>query len=258
MARIRTIKPQFFLNEQLAELSALTRLLYIGLWTQADREGKLIDRPKRIKAEIFPYENFDVEKGLNDLQKTGFIFRYKANVNIFDRVLAPEQPVTEVSIIKIVNFSKHQKIDKANEKESELPEPEQGYYSTSNSLVIAGEGKGKEGNKERKGKDNAQAQSIFDFKKYLVDYGFEANLVEDWLKVRKNKRATNSETALLDFISEFEKKENADKNETMRLIVSNSWSGFRWSWLEEKKLNNGKGTAKNIEPPVKTGTFGKL
>ncbi len=65
MARIRTIKPQFFLNEELAELPAMVRLLFIGLWTQADREGRLLDRPKRLKAEIFPYDNFDVEKGLH-------------------------------------------------------------------------------------------------------------------------------------------------------------------------------------------------
>jgi len=46
MARTRSIKPAFFANEHLAELSAGTRLLFIGLWTIADKNGKLEDRPK--------------------------------------------------------------------------------------------------------------------------------------------------------------------------------------------------------------------
>lgn len=146
MARIRTIKPDFFKNEELSEMSAMNRLLFIGLWTQADREGRLHDRPKRLKAEIFPYENFDVDKGLQQLHEAGFIIRYKVNVNDSVRVLAPEQPKTELAVIEIVNFLKHQKIDKANEKQSELPERLLiDERKTSTSLVIGGEGKGKEG-----------------------------------------------------------------------------------------------------------------
>ena len=54
MARARNIKPAFFKNETLVELPVETRLLFIGLWTLADREGRLEDRPKRIKMEIYP------------------------------------------------------------------------------------------------------------------------------------------------------------------------------------------------------------
>lgn len=122
MARIRTIKPGFFKNEDIAALPAMTRLLFIGLWTQADRAGRFEDRPKRLKAEIFPYDSYDIEKGLNELQKAGFILRYKANVNISDRVLAPEQPVTELALIQIINFSKHQQPN-VKETNSALPAP---------------------------------------------------------------------------------------------------------------------------------------
>jgi hypothetical protein len=152
MARIRTIKPQFFLNEELAELPAMTRLLFVGLWTQADRDGRLIDRPKRLKAEIFPYDSFDMEKGLKQLTDARFIVRYKANVNVSDSVLAPEQPTNELAIIQIVNFSRHQKIDKVNEKPSELPPPMPiDYNKTSNRLPKVEEGKGKEGKGMREG-----------------------------------------------------------------------------------------------------------
>jgi hypothetical protein len=147
MARIRTIKPQFFMNEEIAELSAMNRLLFVALWTQADREGRLIDRPKRLKAEIFPYDNFDMEKGLQQLSEANFIIRYKVNVNATGSVLTPEQPKNELAIIQIVNFLKHQKIDKINEKDSELPPPAtKDYLKTSGSLVKVGEGKGREGN----------------------------------------------------------------------------------------------------------------
>lgn len=67
MARARNIKPGFFANEYLASLSPHARLLFIGLWTLADREGRLEDRPTRIKGQLFPYEDIDVDSCLNQL-----------------------------------------------------------------------------------------------------------------------------------------------------------------------------------------------
>ena len=77
MARIRTIKPEFFCHEQLAELSPIHRLLFIGLWTQADREGRLEDRPKRLKVVLLPYDDCDVDQLLTELGGAGFILRYE-------------------------------------------------------------------------------------------------------------------------------------------------------------------------------------
>jgi len=37
--RIRSIKPEFWKSETVAALSPLARLLFIGLWNYADREG---------------------------------------------------------------------------------------------------------------------------------------------------------------------------------------------------------------------------
>jgi hypothetical protein len=77
MARSRNIKPGFFHNEELAEIEFAGRLLFAGLWCLADREGRLEDRPKRIKAELFPYDEVDVERLLNQLFKHNFIIRYQ-------------------------------------------------------------------------------------------------------------------------------------------------------------------------------------
>lgn len=93
MARSRNIKPGFFLNDKLAECDPLARLLFAGLWCIADREGRLEDRPKRIKAEILPYDNCDVDALLNQLAKYGFIIRYEVDDNRY---------------IQIINFLKHQ------------------------------------------------------------------------------------------------------------------------------------------------------
>jgi len=108
MPGIRTIKPQFFLNEELAELPAITRLLFIGLWTQSDFEGRLLDKPKRLKAQIFPYDNSDVDQNLSLLQSAGFIKRYE---------------VSELKVIQVINFKRHQQITGSEaETKSELPE----------------------------------------------------------------------------------------------------------------------------------------
>ena len=62
MARIRYLKPDFFKDEDIKELSFETRLFYQGLWVQADRDGRGEDRPERLKIEIMPYDEIDAEK----------------------------------------------------------------------------------------------------------------------------------------------------------------------------------------------------
>lgn len=112
MARIRTIKPSFFKNEDLADLPMTARLLFIGLWTIADREGRLEDRYKRIKAEVFPYDTVDIDSLLSRLQSAGFIMRYE---------------VGELKVIQIINFSKHQRVSGTEATTpSELPPYEKG------------------------------------------------------------------------------------------------------------------------------------
>ncbi len=72
MSRIRSIKPQFFLNDELASLHPLDRLLFIGLWTMADKAGRLEDRPLKIKAAVLPYDAYDIEEALKRLSGKKF------------------------------------------------------------------------------------------------------------------------------------------------------------------------------------------
>ena len=77
----------------------------------------------------------------------------------------------------------------------------------------------------------------FSFKSELIKYGFQENLVSDWITVRKTKRASNTQTAFDSFISEIEKKP-CDINEMLSIAVTNSWSGFKHAWVDN--LNNNK------------------
>ncbi len=105
MARARNIKPGVFRNDLLAECPPIERLLFIGLWTLADREGRLEDRPKRIRLDLFPLDDYDVESGLTNLAILGFIDRYT---------------IAGKSVIQVNNFLKHQS-PHGTEKDSELP-----------------------------------------------------------------------------------------------------------------------------------------
>jgi len=107
MARARNIKPKFFTNPELVELPFSTRLLFIGLWTIADREGRLEDRPKQIKMNIFPSDEVDINSALSDLQNAGLLLRYE---------------VDGVRYLQINTFCKHQNPHK-DEKASTIPAP---------------------------------------------------------------------------------------------------------------------------------------
>lgn len=109
MARARNIKPAFFANEYLADLPFHTRLMFIGLWTLADREGRFEDRPRRIKIQLFPLDDgLDIDLMLSELSKSGFLIRYEA---------------AGIRYCQIVNFTKHQ-MPHHKEAASEIPPPD--------------------------------------------------------------------------------------------------------------------------------------
>ena len=145
--RIRTVKPDFFKDEHLADQKPLNRILFAGLWCLADCEGRLEDRPRYIKVEVLPYDTADVGKMLDELADGGFIRRYESG----DR-----------KYIQVVNFLKHQRITgKEAETHSQYPKPTtEGnngetlgkHPGNIGDIPDAQEGKGREGKgKERKG-----------------------------------------------------------------------------------------------------------
>ncbi len=112
LMRIRQIKPEFYLDDELAEhCSRDARLLFPGLWMIADREGRLEDRPGKIKAQVFPYDDDigikEIVGLIDQLEHGGFVIRYE---------------VAGRRLLWIRSFSKHQHCH-TREQASQLPDP---------------------------------------------------------------------------------------------------------------------------------------
>lgn len=107
MPRARSLKPGFFNNPELLELPFEYRILFAGLWSIADREGRLEDRPKKIKLHVFPGDDVDVELGLEALSLAGFISRYSHGKDRY---------------IQVVSWAKHQS-PHMKEAASTIPAP---------------------------------------------------------------------------------------------------------------------------------------
>jgi len=80
MARIRTIKPEFWSSEQVMECQALTRLLFIGIWNFCDDGGNHPDSEKTIKARVFPGDEISsssIRRMLDELSSNGLLTFYE-------------------------------------------------------------------------------------------------------------------------------------------------------------------------------------
>jgi len=144
LGRIRSIKPEFFIDEKLGSVGPYERLAYIGLWLYADKHGTLKDVPKELKLLILPYDNVDMHRILEHLAATGVIVRYESD---------------GIKCIYIAKFRQHQQI-RENEIDFNLPKPPN-YENFPKTSGNSGKGpsgeerRGEEGNMEleRKGRE---------------------------------------------------------------------------------------------------------
>jgi len=97
MARLRTIKPEFWTDERIGECSPTARLVFIASWNFADDYGGIDRSAKQLKAQAFPYDTIEVEPLIQELLRVGLFVEYQANGKKF---------------IHISGFQKHQKIEK--------------------------------------------------------------------------------------------------------------------------------------------------
>lgn len=112
MARIRTIKPEFFTSLTIADLTPEQRLTFIGLWTQVDDEGRCVDDARLIKAALWPLDDrtaSDIEIDVKALDAVDLITRYVCRGKRY---------------IAVTNWHEHQKINRPSE--SKFPAPEDG------------------------------------------------------------------------------------------------------------------------------------
>lgn len=187
MARTRNIKPAFFDNDILGNLDPLVRLLFIGLWCIADRDGRLEDRPRRIKKTLLGYDDATAEETngmLEQLAETGFIIRYETGGEQY---------------IQIVNFSKHQNPN-MKEKASEIPPPpgfEMGTYKEHSTSTVQAQCKNAEETAPPPTKTDGNTEEG-DVQKTLTEARFaafweaypnkkaKANALKAWNKIKPN------------------------------------------------------------------------
>lgn len=111
--RIRTVKPDFFKHEGLYELGKssglgpIIRLIYEGLWCQADRQGRFRWRPRLLRNEICPWDDLDFENAIEKLRAGGYLVKYEVGGETYG---------------VIPTFLRHQRPNH-REAESEIPPP---------------------------------------------------------------------------------------------------------------------------------------
>lgn len=109
MARIRTIKPEFFSSSQVVRCSVNARMLFVGLWCFADDQGVHPDDPHRLKMEVFPGDSFavdDVQRMLDELIEVNLVQPFAAD---------------GASWLGIPSWKRHQRIDKPTFKHPAPP-----------------------------------------------------------------------------------------------------------------------------------------
>ena len=90
--------------------------------------------------------------------------------------------------------------------------------------------------KRREDEIKEKNNNKFDFKKSLLSFGFDSILVDEWLKVRKVKKAVNSEIAFNGFIREV-KLNGQDINFILQKCVEKGWRSFESDWLPKQNNN---------------------
>lgn len=136
MARIRSIKPEFWSSEQVMECLRDTRLLFIGMWNFADDAGRLTYAPKQIKALVFPGDDLTVGQVTDMIEE------------LADRGLIETYEARDRRYIQITGWSKHQKIDKPQPARCPAPpieDPSRRFAERSANGRDGEEGKGEEG-----------------------------------------------------------------------------------------------------------------
>ena len=129
MARIRTIKPEFWEDEKLAKLPVQARLLFIGTWNFADDNGTLLANPILMKSHIFPYEDIDISTisdWIDTLVENGMLIRttYDGKDYLVIRKFLVHQKINRKSIrINIPLPSVLQVISEYNKTHGVLTEP---------------------------------------------------------------------------------------------------------------------------------------
>lgn len=190
MARIRTIKPEFFTSEDIVSLSPLARLFYVSLWCEADREGRFEWKPRTLKMRYLPADDCDISALCQELIDGGMVVLYEADGRTYAH---------------IPGFTRHQVINN-REQESDIPEPPKPSSDRVRDASLTRESGRKEG-KEGKERNTRDADAARDddpspsapdgFETFWAEWpgggrkGGKAECLKVWRKDRLEAQAAN-------------------------------------------------------------------
>ena len=233
MARIRSIKPDFFRHEalqdaEIANPGKYPMMVFAGLWGHCDSKGRFEWRPRQLKLDILPFLPFDMAETLEILAKSGMVNRYEVDGNSYG---------------EIPTFEKHQRLSGKEVTEGEKhPEPNgeaTGKQSGSNrDEQESQEGKGREGN--RNGVNPAPDKPArFDPVAMPLPACLHPTDWSAWISYRRARKLTTAEPTMLKQL-QFLTECNARGQPPAAIINASITNGWRGLFEQKAGGSNGK------------------
>lgn len=229
MARIRTIKPEFPQSESMGNVSREARLCFILLWTIADDSGRLRGTSRMLASLLYPYD--DDAKDLID----GWLCELSREhcIAIYSNAGA--------TYLQVLNWTSHQKIDKPSQ--SKIPAFDESSRILANvrecSSEDQGRDQGKEGIKEGIGPKESPRKRGSSSSDIPKPEDVLAQTWEDYLKVRKAKKAGAASQTAIDGIRKEAAIANISMEDALATCCKRNWVGFEAEWLNKTNGVNG-------------------
>ena len=254
MARQRMINPNIWQSEDFSKLSTLAKLVFIGMFSLADDEGKGRAKPVYLKSVIFPYDDgmrlTDIEKALSEIGSNMSVTFYASNGNQYYRM---------------DNWKKWQKVEKPSE--SIIPDPDNhgaqeggetgtGAFGDDSPNVPRTVGddsrlREKKGKEEKRNENDAPARGGETATRYFADAGLDA-LFAEFLELRKKLKAVNSDKAIAMLVNELNRHDGDDiKTAKINRSIVSSWKDvYPLKEHEMQEIIKNRQTAKPNKPKI--------
>jgi len=225
MARIRTIKPEFWDDEKLATIPRDARLLFIGMWNFSDDYGVIKGHPVWIKNKVFPYDDIrqaTFNEWLLSLEKLRCIIPFESNGEKF---------------YFIRTFDDHQRVDKPSQTRN--PEPpadiletnrslfDEGSTNTPRGLPVVREGKG------RVGKDKGEGSE----KRLFLE---DVRLTEGEYQKLVTKHGREPTEKAIELLNNYKKAKGKKYSSDYHAILN-------WAMEKAKQGGNGNGSYQRLD-----------
>lgn len=267
MPRARNIKPGIIQNDDLAALDNLARIAFPYMWMLADFNGNIEYKPAKLKVQVLPYDNVDIEFILTELERGGFIQKYHENGSRYLHICNFEkhQNPHKNEILRGTNIPTPEDVqarnpdqEKGEEKHKVIHEPEQVKKETEQVQHENGSRRADSGflipdSGYRIPEDNTPPKSP---KGDSIDYSSwpelpDDQILKDWLKARKKAKAVHSQTAINAIGKELHRAlaMGYTVNQCGEEAATRGWRGFKAEWMQnaQNKSINGTGQPGNYD-----------